>query len=262
MLIDSHCHLDYLERDGVDIDQVIAQAKEAGVQYCLTIGTKWSEREKQVSLANRFPGIFASIGIHPHETASESAPSLNEFLDFMQQPKLVGIGETGLDYYYDHSDKDSQMTSFLWHIEAAQITGLPLIIHCRDADEVMIDTITYTQKQKPYKGVVHCFSGSKALAECAIEFGMYLSLSGIITFKSAEALRHIIRDIPLKHLLVETDSPYLAPIPFRGKSNQPAYAAHTAQKLAQIKGVGMEELAKHTSENCRILFDKADFIAS
>lgn len=259
MIIDSHCHLDYLEREGGIIADVLERAKANKVSGYVTIGTKWHEREVQLSLANRFEDVYCTIGTHPHEAESETQPSLDEFLQILANPKVVGIGETGLDYYYNHSPKDKQIDSFLFHIEAARISQLPIIIHCRDADDEMIEILTHEQKKGQFNGLVHCFSGTKALAEAAISLGMSLSISGIITFKKADDLRDIVKDIPLTHLLVETDSPFLAPLPYRGKPNEPAYTFYTAQYLSNFFGMELEEFAKITTQNCRKIFPKANF---
>lgn len=259
MLIDSHCHLDYLERDGADIGEILTQAKDAGVQSCITIGTKWQERSKQLDLADRFPSIFCTLGTHPHEAASQTMPTLDEFVAALNHPKAIGVGETGLDYYYNHSPKQAQIDSFNLHIEVARATKLPIIIHCRDADDEMADILRSAYDEAPFTGLIHCFSGTQALADAALSIGMSLSISGIVTFKKADSLRDIVKNTPLDRLLVETDSPYLAPIPYRGKSNQPAYVYHTAKAVAELKQISIDELAAATTQNCRTLFKKAVF---
>lgn len=257
MLIDSHCHLDYLERDGGDVGEIIAEAAEAGVAKIITIGTKWSERAKQIELARRFPTqVFGTIGVHPHEAASDVAPNLKALLGELETHSglIVGIGETGLDYHYNHSPSAEQRASFRLHCEAAQASGLPLVIHCREAERDLIDDLSTAHGKKPVRGVIHCFSGSQYLADAALEMGFYISVSGIVTFKKADELRTILKTVPLDRLLVETDSPYLAPIPFRGKSNRPAYVVHTAKALAELKAIEFSELATITTANTRQLF--------
>ena len=259
MLIDSHCHLDYLEREGNIISDIVERAQAQQVQNCITIGTKWSERDTQINLSERFPAVFATLGTHPNEAASEPLPSVKEFIDALSHPKVIGIGESGLDYYRGYESKAEQRQSFLVHIEAARQTGLPIVIHCRDADEDMADLLLEEQKKGAFSGLIHCFSGTQALADTALALGMYLSISGVVTFKKSEPLCEIIKTIPLDRLLVETDSPYLAPVPYRGKQNEPAFVRHTADRLAELKGVSWEVLAQQTTKNCRRLFTKADF---
>lgn len=258
MLIDSHCHLDYLERDGRDLAEVVATAQRAGVERLVTICTKVTEFERVRAIAERFEPVTCSVGIHPHEAGAEPETSTEQLVEWAQHPKVVGIGETGLDYFYEHSPRDAQQKSFRAHIRAARETGLPLIVHTRDADE---DTIAILREEHeeggPFPGVIHCFSSSKWLGEEAVKLGLYISISGILTFKKAEELRDAVRDLPLERLLVETDAPYLAPVPKRGKQNEPAYVVHTAAALAELKGVSDAELAEVTTRNFRTLFAKA-----
>ena len=258
MLIDSHCHLDYLERDGRDLAEIVATAQRAGVERLVTICTKVTEFERVRAIAERFEPVTCSVGIHPHEAGAEPETSTEQLVDWAQHPKVVGIGETGLDYFYEHSPRDAQQKSFRAHIRAARATGLPLIVHTRDADE---DTIAILREEAeeggPFPGVIHCFSSSKWLGEEAVKLGLYISISGILTFKKAEELRDAVRDLPLDRLLVETDAPYLAPVPKRGKQNEPAYVVHTAAALAELKGVSEAELAEVTTRNFRTLFAKA-----
>ena len=258
MLIDSHCHLDYLERDGRDLAEIVATAQRAGVERLVTICTKVTEFERVRAIAERFEPVTCSVGIHPHEAGAEPETGTEQLVDWAQHPKVVGIGETGLDYFYEHSPRDAQQKSFRAHIRAARATGLPLIVHTRDADE---DTIAILREEAeeggPFPGVIHCFSSSKWLGEEAVKLGLYISISGILTFKKAEELRDAVRDLPLDRLLVETDAPYLAPVPKRGKQNEPAYVVHTAAALAELKGVSEAELAEVTTRNFRTLFAKA-----
>lgn len=257
MLVDSHCHLDYLEREGDDLTAVVARATAAGVGTLVTICTKLSEAAKVLSIAKRFPQVFATVGVHPHEAGEQGVRDPAELIALTHDPKVVGIGETGLDYYYEHSPREAQQLSFRAHIDAARVTGLPLIVHARDADDDTISLMREEFKNGHYNAVIHCFTAGPALAAAALDMGFYISLAGILTFKSAESLRTTVKDVPLDRLLVETDSPYLAPLPHRGKRNEPAFVAHTAAKLAEIKGVGMAELAQVTTDNFFRLFAKA-----
>lgn len=259
MLVDSHCHLDYLEREGEDLEGVVARAKEAGVGRLLTISTKLSDFETVLSIAERFGDVYCSVGVHPHEAAEEGQGDPQRLLALAEHPKVVGIGETGLDYFYEHSPRDRQKQSFRAHIAAARQSGLPLIVHSRDADE---DTISILQEEYhtrgPFPGVIHCFTAGPELAEAALSIGFYISLAGILTFKTADALRDTVREVPLERLLVETDAPFLAPVPKRGKRNEPAYVVHTAEVLANLKGVSTDELAAATSRNFFDLFMKVE----
>lgn len=255
MLVDSHCHLNYPEF--ADLPAVLARAEARGVRLCQTISTKRCDFACVTDLAERYDAIYASIGIHPHEVAEHTDLSVEELVEWAAHPKVIGLGETGLDYYYEHSPRAIQQQLFRIHIAAARETGLPLIVHTRDADD---DTIAILQEEYangPFKGLIHCFSSSKYLAEKAIEIGFMISISGIITFQKADALRAIVSELPLTSLLVETDAPYLAPAPHRGKPNEPAFTELTAQKLAEIKGVGASALAEATTDNFFRLFQKA-----
>jgi TatD DNase family protein len=251
MLVDSHCHLDFAaaaERPGI-----IDRARRAGVRTLLTISTKLEELSTVRAIAESDPDIWCSVGVHPHEAEVEqAAPEI--LVELTKHPKVVGIGETGLDFYYEHSPRERQAEIFRAHLAAARETGLPIIVHTRDADP---ETIAILEEEKPNAGVIHCFSTGRALAERAIELGFYISISGIATFKNAQDLRDTIRDLPLERLLVETDAPYLAPVPMRGKTNEPAFVTHTAALVAQLKGVTPDELARVTSENFFRLFAKA-----
>jgi TatD DNase family protein len=251
MLVDSHCHLDFAkdeERAGV-----IARARGAGVRTLLTISTKLEEFPEVRAIAESDPDIWCSVGVHPHEAEVEPVAA-EALIELAKHPKVVGIGETGLDFYYEHSPREQQSEIFRAHLTAARETGLPIIVHTRDADP---ETIAILEAEKPKAGVIHCFSTGRELAERAVAMGFYISISGIATFKNAQGLRDIIRDIPLERLLVETDAPYLAPVPLRGKTNEPAFMVHTAALVAQLKGVTQEELARVTSENFFKLFTKA-----
>jgi TatD DNase family protein len=255
MLVDSHCHLDFPEL-AADIDGVMARAAAAGVGTLVTIGTKLSEIDKVLAIAERYDHVWCSVGVHPHEAGTETDCGTARLVELAKHPKVVGIGETGLDYYYEHSPREAQRTGFRAHIAAARETGLPLIVHSRDADDETAAILAEEQGRGRFTGVIHCFTAGPALAATAIDLGLYISLSGIITFNKAEELRQTVRGLPLERLLVETDAPYLAPVPKRGKRNEPAFVAHTAAKLAEIKGVGSAELAALTTENFFRLFGK------
>ncbi|HKW53398.1 MAG TPA: TatD family hydrolase [Stellaceae bacterium] len=252
MLVDSHCHLDYAAPE--ERAEILARARRAGVKTLLTISTKLSEFPGVRAIAESDRDVWCSVGIHPHEAAAEPDPGVAGLVSLTQHEKVVGIGETGLDFYYEHSPRVQQESLFRAHCRAARETGLPLIVHTRDADP---ETAQILAEERPEKGVIHCFSTGRQLAEKAIELGFHISLSGILTFKNAEALRAIARDVPLERLLVETDAPYLAPVPLRGKRNEPAFIVHTAKLLAELKGVSVEALAQATSENFFRLFNKA-----
>ncbi len=256
MLIDSHCHLDYLARDN-DLEEVVARARRAGVGHMVTICTKLSEFAIVQDIARRFPDVDCSAGVHPHEAGEEGQDSPERLLALAALPEVVGIGETGLDYYYEHSPREAQQRSFRAHIAAARESRLPLIVHARDADADTVSILKQEYAQGAFPGVIHCFTAGPALAEAALELDFYISLAGIVTFKNADSLRDTVRRIPLERLLVETDSPYLAPVPQRGKPNEPAFVVHTAAHLAELFGVPAEELAAATTANFRRLFWKA-----
>ncbi len=255
MLVDSHCHLDYLPMVD-DLPGTVARARSAGVGTLLTIGTKLRDFPRVRAIAESSDSIFCSVGIHPHEAQNEVADTAR-LIELARHPKVVGIGETGLDYYYDKSPRDRQQANFRAHMRAASESGLPLIVHTRDAEEDTAAMIAEALRDAPLRGVLHCFTSSQRLARQAIDLGFYISISGIITFKNAEDLRQTVRGLPLERLLVETDSPYLAPVPMRGKPCEPAYVAHTAAKVAELKGVSLEELTRVTTANFFALFDRA-----
>ncbi len=257
MLVDSHCHLDFPEL-AAEEDAVIARAREAGVGAMLTIGTRLDAFDKVRAIAERHANIWCSVGVHPHEAKEEGQRTPDRLVALAQHPRVIGIGETGLDYYYEHSPRDEQAGSFRAHIAAARASGLPLIVHTRDADDDTAAILRAEMGAGPFTGLIHCFSAGRGMAEAALELGLSISISGIVTFKAAEELRAIVRDVPLDRLLVETDAPYLAPIPRRGKRNEPAFVAHTAAKVAELKGIPMAELERATTDNFFRLFTKAD----
>jgi TatD DNase family protein len=251
MLVDSHCHLDFARPE--DRDGVITRARRAGVTTLLTISTKLAEFPAVRAIAEADPDIWCSVGIHPHEAAAEEGNS-ETLAALAAHPKVVAIGETGLDFHYNHSPRDAQIAAFRNHARAAQSANVPLIVHSRAADA---ETVAVLEKEGVCAGVIHCFSTGRLLAERALALGLYISLSGIVTFKNADELRDIVRDLPLDRLLIETDAPYLAPVPMRGKPNEPAYIVHTANFVAALKGVAPDEFARQTAANFFALFTKA-----
>jgi len=261
MLVDSHCHLDFDSFDD-DRTETIERALAAGVGTMVTICTRLSRFDEILAIARSHERIWCSVGIHPHQVAEEETATLDALLALAADPKVVGIGETGLDYYYDYSPRPDQAASFRTHIAAARETGLPLIVHTRDADDDMADILRDEYKKGPYPAVLHCFSSTRPLAEAALDLGFYISLSGIVTFRNAEELRAIARDVPAERLLVETDAPFLAPVPRRGKRNEPSFVVHTAEKVAEIRGIDPEILARETTGNFFRLFSKARMPAS
>lgn len=257
MLVDSHCHLDF-EAFDEDRDEAVARARAAGVGTCVTICTRISRFDTIRAIADRYDDIFCSVGIHPHQVAEEEKVETEALVALANgNPKVVGIGETGLDYYYDYSPRDDQQASFRRHIAAARETGLPLIVHTRDADEDMARILEEESRAGAFPGVLHCFSSGRALAERALDIGFYVSFSGIVTFRNAQDLRDIAKDVPLDRILVETDAPFLAPVPNRGKRNEPSFVVHTAETVAELKGLPADELARVTTENFYRLFTKA-----
>lgn len=255
-LIDTHCHLDY-EPLTSDIKGTLERAQEQNIKILVTIGTELSKTDKLKAMAEQYPNIYWTMGVHPHEANKTLSPEkLEIFLkETARHPKLVGLGETGLDYYYEHSSVETQKEAFRAHIKAALTCDLPLIVHTRNAEE---DTIELLKEEGGGKarGVIHCFSGSAWLRDQALALGFYISVAGIATFKKAEDFRQVLRDVPLDRLLLETDSPYLAPEPYRGKPNEPAYMIQTAKKLAELKNVSLEEIAEETTRNALTLFRK------
>jgi TatD DNase family protein len=257
MLIDSHCHLDFPEL-AADEAGVLTRARTAGVAGMLTIGTRLDQFDKVRAIAERHDNVWCSVGVHPHEAKEERQRTPDRLVEATRHPKVVGIGETGLDFYYEHSPRAEQAESFRTHIAAARQSGLPLIVHTRDADQQTGDILEDEHARGAFTGLIHCFSAGPEMARRALALGLYISISGIVTFKAADSLRAIVRDIPLDRLLVETDAPYLAPVPKRGKTNEPAFVAHTAAKVAELKGVSLGELEAATTDNFFRLFAKAE----
>ncbi|MGV0757702.1 TatD family hydrolase [Tistrella mobilis] len=257
MLVDSHCHLDFPDF-AEELDAVLDAARASGVIAFQTISTRLSTYERVRAVAEAHDDVWCSVGIHPHEAGPEG-PVAAETLIGLAAPdaKVIGIGETGLDYYYGKSPREDQIRTFEAHCEAARATGLPVIIHTRDADDDTIDVLTRQMGKGAFPGLIHCFTGTDRLADAALEMGMSISISGIITFRNAEDLRQTVKRVPLDRLLVETDAPYLAPVPKRGKRNEPAFVAHTAAFLAGLKEVTADELGTVTTDNFYRLFSKA-----
>lgn len=256
MLVDSHCHLNFPELSG-RLDEVIASARLADVGYMQTICTRMREFPEILSIAERHDNVWCSVGVHPNNVDQEPPVFAKEIIECTKNSKVIGIGETGLDYYYKHSVRHEQTRSFIEHITASRETALPVIVHTRAADDDTISILQNEMKKGSFPGLIHCFSTGSKLAHAAIEMGMYVSISGIITFKKATELQDIVKELPLSSLLVETDAPYLAPMPHRGKPNEPAYTRHTAEFIAQLKGIPYDEVAKVTTENFFRLFRKA-----
>jgi TatD DNase family protein len=255
MLIDSHCHLDYFQGD--DLAAVLARAAAAGVGEMVTIGTRLSRSDEMRALADAHPGVWCTVGVHPHNAGEGEVPTPEAIVAETRHPKVIGIGESGLDYFYDKAPRDRQQAGFRAHIRAARLAGLPLCIHARDADDDIARILREEAAEGKFDFLLHCFSSGRGLAEAALAMGGYVSFSGILTFPKSQEIRDIARDVPKERLLVETDAPYLAPVPFRGKRNEPGYVAHTARVLAEVHGMGAEAMAELTTANFRRLFKKA-----
>lgn len=256
MLVDSHCHLDYFT--DAEIDDILSRAAEAGVGQMVSIGVRMAQAPAVKALTERFPQVWGTVGVHPQNVGEGPLPEVAEIVEASHHPRIIGIGESGLDYFYDKAPREVQQDGFRRHIRACQQTQLPLVIHARDADD---DIAAILQEEQADGGafpfLLHCFSSGRQLAETAVEMGGYVSFSGILTFPKSTELRDVARDMPADRLLVETDSPYLAPVPFRGKRNEPSYVAHTARVLAEVRGMTPEALADLTTANFQSLFKKA-----
>ena len=257
MLIDSHCHLDFPDFES-EIEAIVARAEAAGVGAMLTISTRVRQFERIRALTERFANVCCSVGTHPHYAEDEQDVILADILEAAAHPKVVAIGEAGLDYHYENSPIPAQEHGFRLHVAAARETGLPLVIHSRDADEHTARILEEEMAKAPFSAVLHCFTGGWDLAQRGLELGLYVSYSGVLTFNKSDELRAIAAEVPLDRLLVETDAPYLAPVPMRGKRNEPSLVRHTAKVLAQVKGVSEAEIARATTENFFRLFSKAD----
>ena len=256
MLVDSHCHLEY---KGLveERDEVLTRAREAGVGAFLNISTKQAEWSQVVGTANAQPDVWASVGIHPHNADDHPGLTRDELLEATYDPRVIGIGETGLDYYYDHSDRDAQRELFRLHIDVARELQLPVIIHTRDAEEDTLAILSDEMGKGAFPALIHCFTASPEFGQRVLELGLSISISGIVTFKNAKELQKFAREIPQDRLLVETDSPFLAPVPHRGKTCEPGYVGDTARFLADLRGESFDELSRVTTENFYRLFSKA-----
>jgi TatD DNase family protein len=254
-LIDSHCHLDYFTAQ--ELPAVLARAEAAGVAEMVTIGTRWQQSLDMRALAESLPNVWSTVGVHPHNVAELPVFTAEQLAAETRHPKVIGIGESGLDYFYDKAPREVQQDSFRQHIRAARLADLPLAIHARDADaDIAAILQDEWESGGPFLFLLHCFSSGRGLAEAAVRLGGYCSFSGILTFPKSQENRDIARDVPADRLLVETDSPYLAPVPYRGKRNEPAHVAHTAAVLAQVRGLEPAALAELTTANFRRLFRK------
>jgi len=256
MFVDSHCHLNY---KGLVENQanILARARDSGVSAMLNISTREREWDDVIGLAEQEKDVWASVGIHPHEADQHVGMDCAKLVAKSAHPRVIAIGETGLDYYYDKSDRAQQCTGFREHIKASRQTGLPIIIHTRDAEADTAVILTEEMREGAFTGVIHCFTASAEFARISLDLGLYISLSGIVTFKNAKDLQDVAKWLPADRLLVETDAPFLAPIPHRGKTGEPAFVADTARFVAQLRGVPPETLAQQTSDNFYDLFTKA-----
>src|SRR4051794_35182095 len=261
MLVDSHCHLDFPDFAS-ELDAVVARAEVAGVGRIVTISTRVRRHAQVLAIAERFPSVTCSVGTHPHHAHEELDITADDLIARAQHPKVVAIGEAGLDYHYDNSPRDAQEQGFRAHVAAARATQLPLVIHSREADDDMARILEEETGQGPFPAVLHCFTGGPDLARRALALGHYISFTGIVTFKNSAALRAIAKDVPADRFLVETDAPYLAPLPYRGKRNEPSYVAEVAKVLAEVRGVSFEEIARQTTENFFKLFAKVSRAAA
>jgi TatD DNase family protein len=255
MLVDSHCHLDFPDFAS-ELDAVVARAKAAGIGRMVTISTRVKKHAQVLAVAETFPQVFCSVGTHPHNAQEEPDVDAAALIALSKHPKIVALGEAGLDYHYDNSPREAQEKSFRQHIAAARETRLPLVIHSRDCDADMTRILREESGKGAFPAVLHCFTGGRDLAFAAIELGHYVSFTGILTFKRSEDLRAIAKDLPADRIMVETDAPYLAPLPHRGQRNEPAYVVETAKVLAQARGTSLEDITRETTENFFRLFNK------
>ncbi len=258
MIIDSHCHLSY-NKDYTDVDDILDKANKVGVNKILNIATKKEEFNKLINISKKYQNIFFTLGIHPHNANQTDDMIIQLIKDNISNKKLLGIGETGLDFYYNYNDKKTQINSLEYHIELAQETKLPLVIHMRDAENEMVEVFNRKIKQQSFNGVIHCFTGSQWFADKMLDLNFYISASGIITFKKSDMLREVFKTIPDDKVLVETDSPYLSPEPLRGKANQPSHIIHTIKMLAHIRNDDFTNLCLKTTNNFNNLFNKGSY---
>jgi TatD DNase family protein len=255
VLIDSHCHLDFPDFAS-ERDSVVERARAAGVGRLITISTRVGTFDTVRAIAEKYGDVFCTVGTHPHNAHEEADVSEAQLTALARHPRCVGIGEAGLDYHYDRTPRDVAAKVFRTHIAAARASQLPMVVHARDAETDISATLRDEMEKGRFTGVLHCFTGSAAFAELALSLGFYISFSGVVTFKNSQALRDVARSVPMNRLLVETDAPFLAPVPFRGKRNEPAFVAATAQVLAEVKGVSSQTIAAETSANALRLFSK------
>jgi TatD DNase family protein len=261
MLVDSHCHLDFPDF-AEEIGSVVARARAAGIGRIVTISTRVKQQATLLAITERFPDVYCSVGTHPHHAKEEPEITTADLVAHARHPKVVAIGEAGLDYHYDHSPRDTQEQGFRRHIAAARETRLPLVIHAREADTDVASILTEETKRGAFPGVLHCFTGSREFALTGVDLGLYVSFTGILTFKKSDDLRTIAAALPADRILVETDAPYLAPGKYRGKRCEPAYVVETAKVLADVRGVSEAEIARQTTDNFFRLFNKVPRPAS
>jgi TatD DNase family protein len=255
MLVDSHCHLDFPDFAD-ELDAIVARAEAAGIGRMVTISTRVRQHDALLAITQRFPNVYCSVGTHPHHADEEDGIAAEELIELTQHPKVVALGEAGLDYFYDNGSPDAQERGFRAHIAAARATGLPLVIHTRDADDDCGRILEDEMAKGSFRAVLHCYTGGRELAMKAIGLGLSISFTGILTFKKSQALRDLAAELPADRIMVETDAPYLAPGKYRGKRNEPSYVVETAKVLAETRGVSVDEIARQTTENFFRLFSK------
>jgi TatD DNase family protein len=261
MLVDSHCHLDFPDFAD-ELDGIVSRAEAAGVRRMVTISTRVREQAKLLAIAERFPNVYCSVGTHPHHADEEDGISIDELIALTQHPKVVALGEAGLDYFYEHGSHEAQARGFRTHIAAARATGLPLVIHTREADENCGHILEEEMTKGAFRAVLHCYTGGRELAMKAVALGLYIGFTGILTFKKSDALRALAAELPEERILVETDAPYLAPGKFRGKRNEPSYVVETAKVLADARGVSLDKISRKTTENFFRLFSKVPHLGA
>jgi TatD DNase family protein len=255
MLVDSHCHLDFPDF-AEDLDAIVARAAAAGIGRIVTISTRVKRLDELLAITQRFPNVYCSVGTHPHHADEEDGIPAEKLIELTKHPKVVALGEAGLDYFYQHGSREAQERGFRAHIAAARTTGLPLVIHTRDADEDCGRILEDEMTKGSFRAVLHCYTGGRDLAMKAISLGLSISFTGILTFKKSQPLRDLAAELPVDRIMVETDAPYLAPGKFRGKRNEPSYVVEIAKVLAQTRGVSLDEISRQTTENFFRLFSK------
>jgi TatD DNase family protein len=261
MLVDSHCHLDFTDFAD-DLDAIVARAEAAGVGRIVTISTRVKRLAALLAIVERFPNVYCSVGTHPHNADEEDGILAEKLIELTKHPKVVALGEAGLDYFYEHGSREAQERGFRAHIAAARATGLPLVIHTRDADDDCGRILEEEMAKGSFRAVLHCYTGGRELAMKAIAMGLSISFTGILTFKKSQALRELAAELPADRIMVETDAPYLAPGKFRGKRNEPSYVVETAKVLADARCVSLEEISRQTTENFFRLFSKVSSVAA